>query len=964
LLIGEAMFRGVTLTFSAFYNFGSKVAVTLTRSVINLINLQLVLAAKTLAVGLTKSTIALMIGLAIAFRTMSALLVKGIVVASMATAKALSGLALAMIGGWPIGAALLVIQILTIGIDMADPAGYNLIDTMILINHEIYKEVNMSVDKVNKSNYEASERLDENGKTINVGKKYKPLRFPAIVGPQDKLMLQDAPRDVIISKCLAVLPIYPIVFYNGILFDNEKDKNIIGSIEGNIIDYDPYDPDKNAPKLNATLTMINGTKTSIIGNLNLYNEQPELASNPLFISGNLLNPEDEDIILGSIVGNIVGYGPLTLTPRLDDSVTDPVTGNFIGNIIGNDPTMYECLLSYEFENIIKDTSIPFVNDYINKKKVYIDRINAILATPEDDFTYMSILTMDSIVDDLGRYVKNFLDINGDEITMMAGNIICNNNGGFVHKSSDGSYTCSYTKEMCINTFQPMKPKECKKGPPPDCSNTPSVECTGGDPNILEDYDIDKVWSDKDGVCKSTNGVIKSICQSNNLSFNIDTGVCIFTEDVCLSKAGTPVVKSDGTLDCHIPVGQQIIEALLGKTFTSSLVQTFDPQQYKCPKNEMIDMHTEGGILDRLCRPGGSVIDWIVDVALLIILAPLIQVILGVCSLRAYNCRDPCPPGHDFYGAVCIGPKNIPNPPCEPGWNFNSITSTCEAPPVKSALVTGELPSKCPEGYHPNVPFLPTFCIKDNCDRDPSDIDENDPIFNTCRQACMSGWTDTGGICWSNEPITYLKPLVPASRAPCDVGYTWDNISTCWSGKAKGIGEIGIPPTYCDPKVSKRIGITCWNHCNANERDIGLVCERCPEYGKDQNGNPLYMINNGAGTCYKPCDDGYVYDGSYGCNWNPQGVGIGIIPTNCPPDYTSVGVTCVRDPPSGYETRPGDLFNYWLIAPYSYSRPSTGATQKDNEVCGGAKGAQGEPALQNWISGIGTCTGWTDIRCSL
>ena len=59
--------------------------------------------------------------------------------------------------------------------------------------------------------------------------------------------------------------------YNGTLID--IDGNIIGSVDGNIIGYDPYKYDSK-PSLYATLTMINGNKTSIIGNLNLNDIPP------------------------------------------------------------------------------------------------------------------------------------------------------------------------------------------------------------------------------------------------------------------------------------------------------------------------------------------------------------------------------------------------------------------------------------------------------------------------------------------------------------------------------------------------------------------------------------------------------------------------------------------------------------------------------------------------------------------
>ena len=61
----------------------------------------------------------------------------------------------------------------------------------------------------------------------------------------------------------------------------------------------------------------------------------------------------------------------------------------------------------------------------------------------------------------------------------------------------------------------------------------------------------------------------------------------------------------------------------------------------------------------------------------------------------------------------------------------------------------------------------------------------------------------------------------------------------------------------------------------------------------------------------------------------------------------------------------NIFTYFLDitkTPYTYIRRSTPATQKDNEVCGGDEPGAKEPALRNYISGIRSCTGWTDITC--
>ncbi len=79
--------------------------------------------------------------------------------------------------------------------------------------------------------------------------------------------------------------------------------------------------------------------------------------------------------------------------------------------------------------------------------------------------------------------------------------------------------------------------------------------------------------------------------------------------------------------------------------------------------------------------------------------------------------------------------------------------------------------------------------------------------------------------------------------------------------------------------------------------------------------------------------------------------IGI---SCESGYTLNGLVCVPDPPPGYETRPGDIVNYWLTEPTSYLMGTAQQANQDNSACN---------SLTNVITGIGTCSGWKgDINC--
>ena len=185
------------------------------------------------------------------------------------------------------------------------------------------------------------------------------------------------------------------------------------------------------------------------------------------------------------------------------------------------------------------------------------------------------------------------------------------------------------------------------------------------------------------------------------------------------------------------------------------------------------------------------------------------------------------------------------------------------------------------------------------------------------------------------------PVVIANRAPCDVGYKFDGVSGCYmtSPKARGAGTI---PDDCGDW--RKVGITCWENCGPNQFDKGATCEDCGEG----------WLNNGASLCYKQCDQGYTYTGSFFCNSNYHTVGIGIIPNTCPAGTVSVGTACIDNPEPGYKVNPGDIVSYWLNEPLSYDIEST-PNYQDNSACND---------LSNVIHGVGSCTGWGGhLNCS-
>ena len=784
--------------------------------------------------------------------------------ATMASTQAAT---IALVMSNPITILLLVFSIINIALDMADVSGYGMLSTMKIINREIKKSIHELINDINESNLEYAN---------SAGEIFTPFIYPSIIGPIDRLSITEATPEVIKEKCLGIMDPYPTPIYNGIYTDING--NTVGTVNGDLVGYNIVE----IPTLNGKITNYDNNITNFVGNIidMTYTDIPtQIAGNITDSTGN---------IIGSIIGNIIDYN-IKLTPILDETVTDPVTGNYIGNIIGNDPTMFSCLLSHEINNIIEDPTIPIIDTYLKDTKKYNDTIQEMVAgnIPGD---------VNDPINEMTDYINNFFNVNIDAITDIASRKICSEHGGFMTEGEKP--VCSYTKEKCVDE-KVLPPKVCTKGPPKKCETTPSINCTGG-AYVIADNDVEKLWSNDQSVCLTSNGVIKTMCISNNINYNVDTDMCEITVEQCLSKAGTPTTFPDGTVDCDVPVGQQIAEAIFGKTFTNTLIQTFSYDNYKCPRDDLIDMKAEEGLMDIICEGPEDFIEFLKEAAVFTILigicaaaivatagtagaaagtlagCSLLASLVPLCLVRDYSCRDPCPDGLDYYGVACIGKGKNNGPPCDPGWNFDGA-QTCNAKIVQTKLIAGELPSVCPDGYKPNTEFLPTFCIQKKCD-DPNDIDQG----LTCRAGCKDGFRDIAGVCWSkrNEGVKI------ANREPCNVGYVYDGVSTCNMKDTTLDRGAGIMPSECDDGY-ENVGGTCWEKCPPGSKDKGATCEIC-----DDN-----LENNGASLCYEKCQSGYVYDGTKTCNYKPHYIGSRMM-SDCPDNYNNNSGICYKACPAG------------------------------------------------------------------
>lgn len=95
---------------------------------------------------------------------------------------------------------------------------------------------------------------------------------------------------------------------------------------------------------------------------------------------------------------------------------------------------------------------------------------------------------------------------------------------------------------------------------------------------------DTYYEYRDGVCQVRPSIMRQQCEGMGLgvSYDMATGSCKLSEAYCGRYAGS--ARLDGKGDCYIDKGQDIAEALFGRTFVRSIVNIFDfKNNYeKCP----------------------------------------------------------------------------------------------------------------------------------------------------------------------------------------------------------------------------------------------------------------------------------------------------------------------------------------------------------------------------------------------
>ena len=199
------------------------------------------------------------------------------------------------------------------------------------------------------------------------------------------------------------------------------------------------------------------------------------------------------------------------------------------------------------------------------------------------------------------------------------------------------------------------------------------------------------------------------------------------------------------------------------------------------------------------------------------------------------------------------------------------------------------------------------------------------------KVCPNGYTlDINGTCSicpshllfdpsSNQCIQKLGLSYPINNPPkCQVGYTWDQASTCNPDPILKSIPTGTIPNTC-PEGYIDIVNTCkkmWGNqttpktCSSDKDMIANLCyNKCP-YGYDRvpgmptmcKSNPNAILNPiPGGTPPDQCPQGYTNFG-FACKKgliNPQ-----TTPKTCSSDKDMIGSLCYNKCPYGYDRVPG------------------------------------------------------------
>ena len=390
----------------------------------------------------------------------------------------------------------------------------------------------------------------------------------------------------------------------------------------------------------------------------------------------------------------------------------------------------------------KESPFPNPSLYDSLAVTYLNSVMANDADYQTAFKNIVKKYVKKEITDVGKAIEDFFNTIKpgtnksyiDYYTEIATNKICTDNKGIVNL--DGS--CMYGKDYCMLD---------EKNP----------------------YAPGRKWSDKSNKCFSLDPVMKGICEQNHMEYNIDTGICDITADMCLTKDGVPE-PSDRTgnqfvEECRVSIGIEVCAAILGDTICKGLDQIFNPNQYYPCDSDEID---NGLMCMKKCRDG-------------------YDMVAGVCWSKPTTSKGPansCPSGWTSNGSSLCYPN------CSAGYNFQGVDSNsaknytiCVKNCSEYNMVNGGngiCYSTCPEGYD-TTGTIDVTCTAHSYTVTPHPADSLGPRGGSYIPTCLrydqiDDLSNSADATWSQWSCNGNYDSVTPNANP-KTGLGWDHCAT-------------------------------------------------------------------------------------------------------------------------------------------------------------------------------------------
>jgi hypothetical protein len=535
-----------------------------------------------------------------------------------------------------------------------------------------------------------------------------------------------------------------------------------------------------------------------------------------------------------------------------------------------------------------------------------------------DLTEFSEVEMDEIAVKIGENGADFFDTKEGEdylakrqCQIMQGLLLSDN-------------SCTYaTREKCDASYDWSKVK---------------ADYAIEDPNAPTSGELYVEW--RDNKCIIANPISRITCDKDNFPYDYDKRLCILTAEYCRSKGLDPVQTADG-IDCKLSGGQEFAELLFGTTLTRSIIQTFDPAQYKP------------------CNPGdydGNNIPNEIKIALYAnpvtaaaygMLGNKLCVTPSKCEdgkvLENGLCYEKCRDGYTSDGALMCY-KNTP-----PNWPGTSTFAHLQHKDIYSPAHPLD---SCGD---PNYPDRQGAVCYANC------RNGYDRVLNTCwakitgdgvgsiphKRGCGPDERDDGTVCWKKSGEVCADDCSKGWE-PCK--HRWWSAAKCnrWGRltslslfddhcKEWGGWECtGGCPTSCAPVyLGGRTELWDREYCDPGKSNIDHLCyPDCPPGTSHPPGMPNQCRTDGEISYYSEgipmscaagreqrgalCYDSCSVHNSGEITYERRNDNIEFCSTVCPPGTTQIGIGgCQKDSytrPAG--TIPFRMYVKERLVPYS------------------------------------------------